>query len=88
MAVKNRLAELIAIKARQEERGRISNREIAEVLGISPVTVNRYVNNEITRFDSDTVQKLCDYLDCSIGELLYLDADETPESKPSLLAVS
>ena len=65
--VKSRLAILMA-----ERDPRMSQRELAEKCGMSAMAVNRLYNNEFRRVDSETLEKLCAYLECDLSELLVL----------------
>lgn len=81
----NRFKELLAIKERRENRS-ISQRDVAEELGLAKTTVDSYARNDVTRFDSHVVMKLCNYLGCSVGDLLVMEqVDETPEHESPLL---
>lgn len=47
--------------------------KIADVVrdtGINRSTVNRLFHETNNRIDFETLEKLCDYLDCTVGELL------------------
>lgn len=76
--VTNRFTQLL-LRKMQRDGKRISNREVARSTGLSTLTVNDYANNKVTRFDATVLTKLCDYLDCSLDELLVIEDDETPE---------
>ncbi|HMN14359.1 MAG TPA: helix-turn-helix transcriptional regulator [Bellilinea sp.] len=73
--VENRFEELLAEK-RRRDRKNWSYREIAEVTGISPSTLTRFARQRHEQFDANTLATLCDFLDCSIGELLILVDEE------------
>lgn len=85
--VVNRFRELLAIKERREGR-RISQREVARVIGLSKYTVDTYARNEVTRFDETTLRTLCDYFGCEVGELLVTEEVLSPESESLLTAVA
>lgn len=75
--VKNRLLELIAIKARNEGRS-ISRREIAEATGISLSSIQNWAHNNVNRFDGDQIAAFCWYFECGVDDLLIIkDAPET-----------
>lgn len=79
--VANRFSELLAVKARREKR-RISNRDVARELGLARGTIDAYANNSVKRFDAPTILLLCNYLDCTPGDLLVI---EDPEMETPLL---
>jgi putative transcriptional regulator len=53
--------------------------KIADVVrdtGINRSTVNRLFHETNNRVDFETLEKLCVYLECSVGELLEVIPDE------------
>lgn len=48
--------------------------ELSRRSGVSIVTVNGITNNRTARVDLETLDKLCDALDCAPGELLEREA--------------
>lgn len=53
--------------------------KIADVVrdtGINRSTVNRLFHETNNRIDFDTLEKICLYLDCSVGDLLEVQQDE------------
>lgn len=53
--------------------------KIADVVretGINRSTVNRLFHETNNRIDFDTLEKLCFFLDCSVGELLEVHKEE------------
>ena len=71
--MKSRLAILMA-----ERDPRMSQRELAEKSGVSAMAVNRLYNNDFKRVDTDTLEKLCKYLECDLSELLVLKEEQPP----------
>jgi len=71
--VKSRLAILMA-----ERDPRMSQRELAEKSGVSAMAVNRLYNNDFKRVDTETLEKLCAYLECDLSELLVLKEEQPP----------
>lgn len=71
--VKHRLVQLLLDKDAKAGK-RLSQSEHADRIGIPENTLSRWMrNNEIKRIDHDIVVKLCRYLECQIGDLLYID---------------
>lgn len=70
--LKNRFLYLMTEKERQLGRN-ISYTEIAKATGVSVGVISRWANNEVDRFDRPIIEKLCDYFDCDLGDLLYLE---------------
>lgn len=72
-SVKHRLVQLLLEKDMKTGR-RLTQVEHAENIGIPENTLSRWMrNDEIKRIDHDIVVKLCAYIGCEIGELLYID---------------
>lgn len=71
--VRSKLKELVARKER--ERGEsITGETIAEATGLNVGTVSRWMQPKpLQRIDGDVVARLCVYLGCELGDLLYID---------------
>lgn len=70
--VVNRLPELI--RQREERTGRrLLQKDIARATGIPEGTLSRYVNDHINRFDRDIVERLCEYFEVELHELIVLE---------------
>jgi DNA-binding Xre family transcriptional regulator len=78
--VKNRVAELVAIKARNEGR-RINKTTLFEETGLGRSTVETWMANQVTRFDSDVMLAWCEYLGCEVADLFVVEEIESPERK-------
>ncbi|TMX46595.1 XRE family transcriptional regulator [Photobacterium damselae] len=50
--------------------------DVVRETGINRSTVNRLFHETNNRVDFDTLEKLCIYLECSVGELLELVPDD------------
>lgn len=85
--IKNRLREFMAIKGRNENR-HISQRKLAEEIGVSKITVDRWAQNNVTRIDDDILIKLCVYFGIQPGDLLIMEEvpDDEGQSKTPLSA--
>lgn len=66
--IRFRIQEMIADKAFREKRV-VTLVEIAEATGIHKVTLSRLSNNK-TSTGTETLNKLCNYFECAIGDLL------------------
>lgn len=67
--IRYKLKELIAQKSFVEDR-RVTLDEVAEVTGISRNTLSRIVNTRGYSTTTDAIDKLCDYFDCEISEVM------------------
>ncbi len=54
-----------------EEKG-ISKTRICKDLDLQRGNFNRYCRDDFQRVDANLVIKLCEYFDCSVGELLEI----------------
>ena len=64
-----RIVELLA------EYG-ISKTKICKDLDLQRGNFNRYCRDDFQRVDANLIIKLCDYFDCSVGELLEIRDDK------------
>ena len=77
--MKNRLLELIQERERKVGR-RVKQRAIAEFAEVTDHTIINWIRNDVSRFESRVVERLCEYFNCDICDLLYfewVEADET-----------
>ncbi|MBI5929057.1 MAG: helix-turn-helix domain-containing protein [Chloroflexi bacterium] len=77
--LRNRVAELVAIKARRENRT-IYKTTITDETGLSKRTVDMWMANQVTRFDDNVLLTWSDYLGCGIGDLFIIEYED-PETK-------
>jgi len=70
--VRNRFLQLVAQKEMREGR-RIRNKEIAEAVGVAEHTVARWIKNDVTKIDVPVLEAFCEYFDCDVGDLLYME---------------
>lgn len=69
--MQTRLFELIKQRELAENRT-ITQKEVAEACGVSEPTIGRWVNNDLRRLEIHTLEQLCDYFNCEVGDLLYI----------------
>ena len=53
-----------------EEIGSLTFRRLAQRVNLSPDTLNRIANQKIPRIDHETIDKLCDFFGCELGDLI------------------
>lgn len=82
--MQSRLKVLVAEKELRERR-RIGLRTIAKEAGVSLPTVQRLMNNTIRRVPVEDLGALCRWLDCDVGDVLYM-AEEPGERRAELSA--
>lgn len=72
MTIKNNFRRLLFEKSGREVR-RLSYHTIQKETGLSISTIQLWMNEEnIKRFDADTVERLCNYLECDLCDLLTI----------------
>lgn len=87
MRVENRFEELLAEKQRRDRRA-WSYRDIAEVTGISPATLTRFARQRHDQYNAEVLARLCNFLGCTLGELLVLaEGDTEPGQRAAAPAV-
>lgn len=70
--VKSHLKVLLAQKEMREDRS-ISLRKAAHETGIREYTMYGFANNTLREYPSEAIAKLCQYLECEVGDLLKLE---------------
>ena len=55
---------------------RIKMSELVRETGINRSTVTRLYHEKTTRIDYETLDTLCEYLDCAVGDLLAREASK------------
>lgn len=75
MAVQNRLKGLIADKELRERR-KITYRDVAREADIPLSVLASYGSQKARRFDSGTLEKLCEYFGVGIGDILVYSPDD------------
>lgn len=73
--MRSNLRALIGQKAQREQRN-ISVRKAASEAGVNPHTLYAMANGTLRQYPAETIERVCHYLDCEIGELLILSNPE------------
>ena len=50
----------------------ITRYELAKKTGIQYQIIDNYYKNKVTRYDKDTLLKICIALDCEVGDILKI----------------
>ena len=53
-----------------ETAGNLTFRRLAQLVSLSPDTLNRIANQKVTRIDHETIEKLCDFFGCELSDLM------------------
>jgi DNA-binding Xre family transcriptional regulator len=81
MPVNNKFGILLAEKRMKEKRN-IPLTEVAKTTGIARRTLYAWQNNNIDRFDTDVIEKLCQYFGVRLSDLLeYIPVEDPPKKK-------
>ena len=81
MAIQNRLKILLAQKELRESR-KLTYRTVSKETGLAIDTLTAYMTQRVNRFDRSTLETLCQYLACNVGDLLNYSPDPpTPKTK-------
>lgn len=67
--IRNKFKVLLAEKSLRENRA-ISFQTAAGESGIPKSVLSLYSAQKVKRFDAETLEKMCSYLECSISEFL------------------
>ena len=79
VAIRSNLRVLHSQKEAAEAR-RIPYKEVHEATGVAESTISALMNNRVTMFHADTIEKLCDYYSCEPGDLIIRVPDRDVES--------
>ncbi|MHC1733430.1 MAG: helix-turn-helix domain-containing protein [Bacteroidales bacterium] len=71
--IRNRFNILRITKALEENRPKISLRDIHYATGISEKTLSAWANGSVKRYDDVILDALCCYFNCDVGDLLVFD---------------
>jgi putative transcriptional regulator len=74
MTVHNRFKILLAEKATREMR-KISYKEIQQATGVAASSLSAWSTNTVELYDRATIDKLCAYFGCQVGELIVREAE-------------
>jgi putative transcriptional regulator len=63
----------------REKDTRLSQRRLARLTGLSLPAISRLHNNEFERVDTATINTLCHFFGCEVGELFVMKEVEADE---------
>ena len=80
----SKLPELIDIYNLNLSRGgggeRLTQRGLSRLTGVAVSTINRLYKNKFTQINSDVIEKLCEFFNCELQDLLALREIEQKSS--------
>jgi DNA-binding Xre family transcriptional regulator len=74
----NRFKELLEAKNRRDKHNWTQS-EISDIVGVSERTLSSYYTNSVAMYRSSTLAAMCEFLGCTIDELLVIEDDEGSE---------
>ncbi len=66
----------------------ISKTQLCYMCRLQRTQLNRYCRNEVTRVDLHTLEKICDYLQCDVNDILRLVDEEKLMSEDGAVDIS
>lgn len=73
--IKSKL-KLLIVQRELDNNQKITYESLANEVGLSKTTLNRLAENKTERIDFLTLDKLCRYFECDVGNLLNYHADQ------------
>lgn len=67
--------KLLIVQRELDKGQKITYESLAHEVGLSKTTLNRLAENKTERIDFLTLDKLCRYFECDVGELLTYQAN-------------
>lgn len=58
----------------------VTQADVAQYVGMTPQAFSKWVNNDIRSYSVDILDKLCEYFDCEVGDILYRRKDRIPSN--------
>jgi DNA-binding Xre family transcriptional regulator len=74
MAVENRILALMG-ELQAKKNVSVTQADVAQYVGMTPQAFSKWVNNDIRSYSVDVLDKLCEYFDCEVGDILYRRTD-------------
>ena len=59
------------------EKG-ISKTQLCYMCKLQRTQLNRYCKNKVSRVDLHTLEKICDFLECDVNDILKLEKENEP----------
>ena len=68
--MQNRLLALMGEKQAKMNKS-VSASDVADAVGISRQGIHKWIHNQIASYPAETLDKLCEYFECEVGDILY-----------------
>ena len=59
---------------------KVRSKELAEYIGITEANLSLLKQGKVKGVRFDTLERICEYLDCQPGDILRFVPDETPQA--------
>ena len=76
--MRNRLPVLMAEKQIKTNQI-ITAAVVARETGLSRQAIYKWIHGDVSEFREDIIERLCDYFECEVGDLLYIDRSGSPQ---------
>lgn len=76
MGVRSNLQVLHSLKEAKEAR-RITYREVSEKTGVAASTISAFMNDKVSLFYAETIDRLCVFYSCEPGDIIVRVPDES-----------
>lgn len=77
MPVKNKLVALMG-KKQAETNQIVSASVVAREVGLTRQAIYKWMHNDVTEFRGEVVDRFCEYFNCEVDDLLYIDDSPEP----------
>lgn len=67
--MRNRLLTLMSEKQIRENKI-VTQADVADAIGISRQAIHKWIHNDIASYPATTLDKLCEYFGCEVGDIL------------------
>lgn len=75
--MRNRLLALMGEKQAKTNQS-VTAVEVSRAVGMSRQAIHKWIHNEIASYPAETLDKLCEFFDCEVGDIL-VRVDEPAE---------
>lgn len=75
MAIRSNLQVLHSLREAKEAR-KIPYREVSAKTGVAASTISALMNDKVTLFNADTLDRLCQFYECEPGDIVVRVKDQ------------
>ncbi len=63
------------------EKRHVSKTQLAKRTGLHHQIINRYYNNDLSRYDKDILARICYILGCELSDIMYYEKPKKTENR-------